>query len=102
MGRGGNFFPRAGLRLARFWGTIVPVLLFALSAHVLAGPGKAGPRAVLHPASANAPRQTQEMAFLHALRERGYYEYAIFEIDRLEARKDCRPNCGRLWNTSEL
>jgi tetratricopeptide (TPR) repeat protein len=30
----------------------------------------------------------QELAFLRGLRDRGYYEYATFEIERLEARKN--------------
>jgi cellulose synthase operon protein C len=37
---------------------------------------------------AAAETGSHELTFLRGLRERGYYEYATFEIDRLEARKN--------------
>lgn len=51
--------------------------------------GLAGLVLVFASAALAAPEAgSRDLQFLHALRERGYYEYATFEIDRLQARKD--------------
>jgi cellulose synthase operon protein C len=76
MQRGGLLLPRSSL-ISR-WGRRLAGGL-ALLALLLTAMGATAPEVGVG---------ARELAFLRGLRERGYYDYAMLEIDRLESRKD--------------